>query len=209
MGTLVLLSGGLDSAVCAVEAKRAADLAGCLFLRWGQPMWDRERAASRRIAERLQVPWMAHDIQIGGAQVMSSGVGVGGPRMVGARNLIFLSVAASVALAIGADSVTIGCTADDYEHYPDCRPEFIKAADAMIGEVYGVRVRAPLLRLHKADLIRSAAMGGLLNDETWTCYESATAAPCGTCNACRLRADAIAAPKNQHPPVLVDGRPPR
>ena len=117
---------------------------------------------------------------------------------VPARNLIFLSVAMGVAEARGVDAVTIGVNALDYSGYPDCRPEFISsfAATAALALKRGVEgnpieVRTPLLDLTKADIVRLGVSLGAPLELTWSCYRG-DARPCGTCDACGLRAKGFA-----------------
>ena len=117
---------------------------------------------------------------------------------VPARNLIFLSVAMGVAEARGLDAVTIGVNALDYSGYPDCRPEFISsfastAALALKRGVEGdpVEVRTPLLDLTKADIVRLGLSLDAPLDLTWSCYRG-DERPCGTCDACGLRAKGFA-----------------
>ncbi len=117
---------------------------------------------------------------------------------VPARNLIFLSVAVAVAEARDVDAVYIGINALDYSGYPDCRPEFVQsfAATAALALKRGVEgrpveIRTPLVDLTKAGIVR---LGLELNAPlhlTWSCYRSA-GTPCGTCDACHLRAKGFA-----------------
>ena len=117
---------------------------------------------------------------------------------VPARNLIFLSVAMGVAEARDVDAVTIGVNALDYSGYPDCRPEFIAsfastAALALKRGVEGnpIEVRTPLLDLTKADIVRLGVSINAPLELTWSCYRG-DARPCGTCDACGLRAKGFA-----------------
>jgi 7-cyano-7-deazaguanine synthase len=117
---------------------------------------------------------------------------------VPARNLIFLSVAMGVAEARDVDAVTIGVNALDYSGYPDCRPEFIAsfastAALALKRGVEGnpIEVRTPLLDLTKADIVRLGVSVHAPLELTWSCYRGDDR-PCGTCDACGLRAKGFA-----------------
>lgn len=133
--------------------------------------------------------------------VPGEGVGPGIPvTYVPARNTIFLSVALGWAEAVGAHDLVIGINALDYSGYPDCRPEFIAAFEAMAekatrdgveGEKF--RVHAPLAMMSKADIARAAADLGLDAGQTWSCYDPTPGGePCGVCDSCRLRAKGFA-----------------
>ena len=129
--------------------------------------------------------------------VPKSGVGDGIPvTYVPARNTVFLSLALAWAEAAGARDIYVGVNALDYSGYPDCRPEFIRAFEALANTatragVEGERftIHAPLLDLGKADIAREAARLGLDAGLSHSCYDPAPdGAACGLCDACRLRA---------------------
>lgn len=194
MSVLVLLSGGLDSAVLAFAAARDGTLAGGLTIVWGQPMWDREVYAASGIATDLGCRWWRVDAPLSDRRAMRIGSGVEGPRVVPGRNLALISLGVNIAAAHGLDEVQIGCNADDVRDYPDCRPEFIAALSACSEAAYGVRVAAPLLAASKRHVADKARALGVPIDRTWSCYEaqrSLPCVPCGTCNACRLRIAAL------------------
>jgi len=115
---------------------------------------------------------------------------------VPARNSIFLSVALGWAEAIGAQDLCIGINALDYSGYPDCRPAFVSAFEAMANaatragvEGAQFKVHAPLIAMSKADIAREAARLGLDAGATWSCYDPLpNGQPCGACDSCRLRA---------------------
>ena len=119
---------------------------------------------------------------------------------VPARNTIFLSVALGWAEAIGARDLCIGINALDYSGYPDCRPAFVAAFEAMAREATkagsegsAFNVHAPLVDMTKADIAREAARLGLDTGATWSCYDpQADGRPCGGCDSCRLRAKGFA-----------------
>jgi len=130
--------------------------------------------------------------------VPKSGVAPGIPvTYVPARNTIFLSLALGLAEASGARNLFIGVNAVDYSGYPDCRPEFVEAFEALanVATKAGVEgdpftVRSPLLHLSKADIIREGHRLGLDLGLSWSCYDpDADGAHCGHCDSCRLRSD--------------------
>ena len=203
---VVLLSGGLDSMVCAGLAREA----GFEILALTVDYHQRHRAeleAANRIAAALGARRhivIALDLsEFGGSAltadiaVPKSGVGEGIPvTYVPARNTVFLSVALAWAEAAGARDLFIGVNAFDYSGYPDCRPEFIAAFEDLANratkagvEGHGFTVHAPLQYLTKADIAREAARLGLDAGLSHSCYDpAADGAHCGRCDACRLRA---------------------
>jgi 7-cyano-7-deazaguanine synthase len=115
---------------------------------------------------------------------------------VPARNTVFLSLALGWAEVLGASDIFLGVNALDYSGYPDCRPEFIAAFEAMANlatkagvEGSRLKIHAPLLRLSKADIVRK----GLELGETRSCYDpTPEGRPCGHCDSCLLRAKGFA-----------------
>ncbi|OGX35312.1 MAG: hypothetical protein A3C36_00745 [Omnitrophica WOR_2 bacterium RIFCSPHIGHO2_02_FULL_52_10] len=110
-----------------------------------------------------------------------------------ARNIIFLSFAASFAEAIGARAVFIGANAIDYSGYPDCRPGFFKAYQTVLRrglksgvERKAIKIYTPLIRKTKAQIIQMGLKLNVPYRLTWSCYRGG-ARPCGTCDSCRLR----------------------
>jgi len=124
------------------------------------------------------------------------GVGAIPSTYVPARNTVFLSLALAWAEVVGAEAIFIGVNAVDYSGYPDCRPEFLEAFErlASLATRAGVEgrplsVRAPLLRMSKAEIVRLGAGLGLDYGLTHSCYDPDTdGRPCGRCDSCRLRA---------------------
>lgn len=187
--TIVLLSGGVDSSLCLLLAHRAGTVEGALQINYDQPCATNEREAAAKLCAELDIERTPMRAYHPGRAAMWLGVGAPGPRVVPGRNLWLLSLAISHAAALGANSVTIGCNADDAENYPDCRPEFLAAVSSMAQAAYGVSVKTPLLHMTKRQVIGAWRELGRNLDETWSCYESTTTKPCGTCNACVLRAE--------------------
>ena len=206
---VVLLSGGLDSMVCAGLALEEGFGLLALTIDYGQ-RHRIELEAARAIASRLAQRHVVLELdltQFGGSALTSDiavpkeGVGPGIPvTYVPARNTILLSLALGWAEAAGARDLFIGVNALDYSGYPDCRPDFIAAFRALANQATkaGVEgdsftVHAPLQNLTKAEIAREAARLGLDASLSHSCYDpAADGAHCGLCDACRLRARGFA-----------------
>ena len=202
---VVLLSGGLDSMVCAALAQEQGFRVLALTIDYNQ----RHRVeidAARGIAAALHVERhvvLPLDLrQFGGSAltadiaVPKDGVGDDIPvTYVPARNLVFLSLALAWAEAAGSGDLFIGVNALDYSGYPDCRPEFIGGFEALarvatkLGDQGGtVRVHAPLQHLKKSEIAQEAARLGLDPGASWSCYDPLPdGRACGVCDSCRLR----------------------
>ena len=203
---VVLLSGGLDSTTVAAIAKAQRYRLLALTIDYNQRhRIELDHAA--RVAERIGVERhivLPLDLRgFGGSAltadiaVPKSGVAPGIPvTYVPARNTIFLSVALGWAEAAGAKDLFIGVNALDYSGYPDCRPAFIAAFEAMANvgtKDGGFTVHAPLKDMTKADIVREAGVLGVDLSLTWSCYDPTPAGrPCGECDSCRLRAKGFA-----------------
>ena len=206
---VVLLSGGLDSMVCAALAREAGFRVLALTIDYNQ-RHRVELEAARRIAAELADRHLVLplDLRAFGGSALTDEVAVpkGGVEdgipvtYVPARNTIFLGLALGWAEAAGARDLFVGVNALDYSGYPDCRPEFIGAFEALAnratkagveGEAF--TVHAPLQHLTKADIAREAARLGLDAGLSHSCYDPAPdGAACGQCDACRLRAKGFA-----------------
>jgi 7-cyano-7-deazaguanine synthase len=204
---IALVSGGLDSMVAAGLAREAGYRLFALTIDYNQ-RHRVELEAAGRVAKMLDAERhvvMSLDLsKFGGSSltdaamaVQKTGVEPGIPTTyVPARNTIFLSVALGWAEAVGAHDLAIGINALDYSGYPDCRPEFISAFEAMAGQATkaGVegrpfKVHAPLAMMSKADIAREAARLGLDAGQSWSCYDPLpNGRPCEQCDSCRLRA---------------------
>jgi len=206
---VVLLSGGIDSAVSAAIAKKAGyELFGLTF-DYGQ-RHSFEIKAAKKVASHLK--FEKHLIfslplkQFQSSSLLGKGevpkartekeIAEGIPSTyVPARNLIFLSVAVSFAESISAQSVVYGAHTVDYSGYPDCRPEFIEAFEhaANLGTKTGVehrliRIWAPLIRMGKAEIIKTGAELGLDFALTFSCYDpDSKGRACGQCDSCIIR----------------------
>jgi len=207
---VVLLSGGLDSATVLAIARHEGYEPYALTFRYGQ-RHEAELRSATRVAERAGVArhlFAEIDLRLFGgsaltgdlevpkhrsADAMAEGIPV---TYVPARNTIFLSYALAFAEVIGAVDIFIGVNALDYSGYPDCRPEYIAAFEAMANlatraAVEGgerLTIHAPLLHLTKAQIIRRGLDLGVDYSITSTCYDPSPAgAACGACDACQLR----------------------
>ncbi|MCE9603013.1 MAG: 7-cyano-7-deazaguanine synthase QueC [Gemmatimonadetes bacterium] len=212
---VLLLSGGLDSTTLLALATRAGYAVNALTFRYGQRHGvEIERA--RTVAARWRVARHVVadiDLRLFGGSALTSDVAVPKDRdaatmaegipitYVPARNTIFLSFALAWAEVLGATDLLIGVNALDYSGYPDCRPEYIAAYEAManLATRAGVegtartRILTPLIALSKADIIRTGLALGVDYDETISCYDPSPAGvPCGHCDACVLRAKGFA-----------------
>ncbi|MEP6784240.1 MAG: 7-cyano-7-deazaguanine synthase QueC [Sphingomonadales bacterium] len=204
---VALVSGGLDSMVAAGMARAAGYRVFALTIDYNQRHRIELEAAARvaaMIGAERHVVLPLDLTRFGGSALTDSSIAVpgGGVELgipvtyVPARNTIFLSVALGWAEAAGAHDLVIGINALDYSGYPDCRPEFITAFEAMATTatrdgVGGTRfcVHAPLAMMSKADIARAAVDLGLDAGATWSCYDPTTdGTPCGVCDSCRLRA---------------------
>jgi len=206
---VVLLSGGLDSMVCAAIARERGFSVIALTVDYNQ-RHRVELYAARRIAADLADRHVVLPLDLrafGGSALTSDiavpkeGVGEGIPvTYVPARNTIFLSLALGLAEASGAHDIFIGVNALDYSGYPDCRPEFVAEFERLANlatkagvEGGGFQIHAPLQDLTKADIAREAARLGLDAGLSHSCYDPAPdGRACGQCDACRLRAKGFA-----------------
>jgi 7-cyano-7-deazaguanine synthase len=205
--SIVLLSGGLDSYTAAAIARDMGYTLYALTIKYGQ-RHAHELLAARKVAHALQVKAhreLAVDLAtLGGSALLGDGeVPKSGPdpntipaTYVPARNTVMLAMALAWAEVIGAYDIFIGVNALDYSGYPDCRPEFIEAFEnlARVATKAGVqgnafRIRAPLMLMTKADIIRRGVSLGLDYGLTHSCYDPLpNGAPCGRCDSCVLRA---------------------
>lgn len=201
MKSVVLLSGGLDSAVAL--AMQNVDFAGvhALTIDYGQ-RHQREITAASRIAEHYNVSHTIARIPpvlFRGSALTGTGPIPAGPAStpdatyVPARNTVLLALAAAYAESIGARKIVIGCNADDAAGYPDCRPAYIEAYRDVLqtGTVGHVWVDAPLLMYAKHRVIATAHELDVPMRLTWSCYVGGEK-PCGTCGACITREQAMA-----------------
>ena len=213
---IVLLSGGMDSCVCAAVARERHGAASIALLHasYGQLTEERERRAFTEIAdfygaEKRLIVELDHFRAIGGSALTDKRIPVPenelhAPAQHGSsipvtyvpfRNAHFLSVAVSWAEAIGAGEIYIGAVAEDSSGYPDCRPEYYRAFQEVIRvgtrPETQIEIVTPVIRLKKSEIIRRGMELGAPLHLTWSCYKSEDVA-CGTCDSCLLRFRAFA-----------------
>ena len=204
----MLLSGGLDSATCLAIARDEGYDAHAMSFRYGQ-RHEHELDAARRVVDALgAAEHRIVDIDLaafGGSSLLGDGevpkgrddaaIGTGIPSTyVPARNTVFLAYALAWAEVLDAGDIFLGVNALDYSGYPDCRPEFVAAFEAVANagtrrgvEGAGYRIRTPLLELTKAEIIEQGLALGVDYGLTITCYDPTDAGACGACDACTLR----------------------
>jgi 7-cyano-7-deazaguanine synthase len=206
---VALLSGGMDSCVCAALATRDHD-AAAVHVSYGQRTEERERRAFLAICDRLGIKdrlVVRNEAlrAIGGSALTDSRIAVpeAAPQIgqdipvtyVPFRNAHFLAVAVSWAEVLGADRVYIGAVQQDSSGYPDCRPEYYRAFNEVVraGTREGrIEIVTPLIGMRKAEIVRLGLELGAPFDLTWSCYSREDAA-CGVCDSCVLRLRAFAA----------------
>ena len=212
---VVLLSGGMDSAVVLALAREHGYTCHALSVRYG-PRHTSELDAAARVARSLGA--VAHktvvvDLRSIGGSALTDDIQVpvdDDGHVIGddipvtyvpARNTIMLSVALGWAEVLGSADLFCGVNAVDYSGYPDCRPEFIEAFERLANvatkagvEGAGFRVHAPLLRMSKAEIVREGLRLGVDFAQTVSCYQAdAEGRACRHCDACRLRAEGFTA----------------
>lgn len=203
---IVLLSGGLDSATTLAIARRDGHVPHALSFRYGQ-RHAVELDAARRVAAQAGVAnhvVIDIDLRAFGGSALTADIPVPKDRAadasipvtyVPARNTIFLAFALAHAEVVGARDIYIGVNALDYSGYPDCRPQFIAAFQRMANlatragvEGTPVTIRAPLIAMTKAEIIRLGTSLNVPYELTVSCYDPGPAGqPCGACDACALR----------------------
>ncbi len=207
---VVLLSGGLDSATTLAIARSQGHETYALSFAYGQ-RHSRELDSANRVAAALGVKnrlVLTLDLRAIGGSALTGDLAVPKSRTAGeiavgipvtyvpARNTIFLAHALAWAEVLGAEDVFFGANVVDYSGYPDCRPEYLQAFERLadLATKAGVegksrfRIHAPLIRMTKAEIIRTGHALGVDFSLTWSCYEpTANGRPCGLCDSCTLR----------------------
>jgi len=211
---VVLLSGGMDSCVCAALAARDHE-AAAVHISYGQRTEERERQSFLAICQRLKI----HDKlmvrnealrAIGGSALTDDAIDVPAADQIGHtvpvtyvpfRNAHFLAVAVSWAEVLGAEKVYIGAVEPDSSGYPDCRPAYYKAFNEVVkaGTKEGrIEIVTPLIAMRKTDIVQLGLELGAPFDLTWSCYSREDRA-CGICDSCVLRLRAFKAAGMQDP----------
>lgn len=206
---VVLLSGGVDSTTTLAVARAEGFEVYALSVSYGQ-RHDAELQAARRVAAALGVArheTVAFDLRPFGGSALTGDIAVPKGRTpeemsreipvtyVPARNTIFLSFALAWAETLGASDIFIGVNHYDYSGYPDCRPEYVEAYQRMadLATKAGVEgrqrltIHTPLIRMTKAEIIRTGLGLGVDYGLTVSCYDPAAEGACGRCDACVLR----------------------
>ncbi len=224
----MLLSGGIDSATTLAVARHEGFECHAITFEYGQ-RHRRELRSAAAVARALGAAdhrVVAFDLRAVGGSALTGdaevpkgrrleAIGAGIPvTYVPARNTIFLSVSLGLAEAIGSDDLFIGANAIDYSGYPDCRPEFLAAFEAMARlatkrgvEGAPIRVHAPLISLTKAQIIARGIELGVDFSLTFSCYDPGPGGrPCARCDACLLRAKGIEQAGLEDPAATSDER---
>ena len=213
---VVLLSGGMDSCVCAALAARDHQ-AAAVHVSYGQRTEERERRSFESICDRLEIRdrllvrnealgaiggSALTDSRIAVPEAAVAGVHPTGVQTIGAgvpvtyvpfRNAHFLAVAVSWAEVLGAEKVYIGAVEPDSSGYPDCRPEYYRAFNEVVkaGTKEGtIRLVTPLIAMRKTEIVRLGLELGAPFDLTWSCYQREDRG-CGVCDSCVLRLQAF------------------
>lgn len=207
---VILLSGGMDSAVTLALAREQGFACHALSVAYGQRHASELAAAARIVSALGATEHKVVDVDlrsIGGSALTADTIAVPEQTSAGipstyvpARNTIMLSVALGWAEVLGARDIFCGVNAVDYSGYPDCRPEFVAAFERLANlatkagvEGAALRVHAPLLRMGKAEIVREGLRLGVDFSTTVSCYQAdIEGRACGRCDACRLRADGFA-----------------
>ena len=203
-----LISGGLDSCVTAYIAKKQGYEIYALSFNYGQRHKKEIECAKEIVFSVKANNHIVFDIDLGkfgGSSLVDKSlkldrdhdlkeIGKTIPSTyVPARNTVFLSIALAYAEAVDAEAIFIGATVTDYSGYPDCRSEYIKAFQKMADlatkkgvEGKPIKIKAPLLHMTKADIIKKGLILGAPFEKTWSCYMGGRKA-CGRCDSCLLR----------------------
>ncbi|HUO25529.1 MAG TPA: 7-cyano-7-deazaguanine synthase QueC [Candidatus Aquilonibacter sp.] len=217
---VVLLSGGMDSCVCAALAARDGD-AAALHVSYGQRTEERERDSFLAICDRLSIRdklIVRNEAlrAIGGSALTDENIAVPDSHTTGQgipvtyvpfRNAHFLSVAVSWAEVLGADRIYIGAVEQDSSGYPDCRPAYYEAFNEVIREGTkegNIAIVTPLIGMRKSEIVRLGLELGAPFDLTWSCYSRQDRA-CGVCDSCvlRLRAFEVAGARDPVPYIVT------
>lgn len=202
---LCILSGGMDSALCAYLAKKEGYEIVAIHFNYGQRTQKKEKECFEAICKELQV-YKSYSLDIdflkviGGNALVDTNLAVPKNELgkvgevpityVPFRNGVFLSIAGSIAEKEECERIYIGVIEADGSGYPDCTGDFIKKAQEFINkgtkECYSVEICTPLLKMKKVDIVKKSLELGVPLELTWSCYEGEDEA-CGECDSCLLR----------------------
>ncbi|MFC2061530.1 7-cyano-7-deazaguanine synthase QueC [Elusimicrobiota bacterium] len=198
---VVLLSGGMDSAVCLALAEEQGYVVYAITYNYGQRnIYEieaaKELARIYKVEEHMEFnvdlrkiggSALTDDIEVPGSETEGAPV-----TYVPARNIVFLSIAAGWAEVIGADTVFIGANVRDYSGYPDCRPGFLESFETAVNQgtkdETQITIKAPLINMSKAQIVEEGRRLDVDLSITRSCYDPGPGGePCGKCDSCRLR----------------------
>ena len=208
---IALLSGGLDSATAAALALEQGDRVIGLSFDYGQ-RHRRELDAAAAVAQQLGLAahhciavnlasWGGSALTDASISIPSEGVqeGVIPTTYVPGRNTVFIAIGLSLAEARGAERLVLGVNAVDYSGYPDCRPDYLKTFQELADlaskagrEGHGTQLWSPLVHWSKTRIVEEALRLNVPIEATWSCYSGGTH-PCGVCDSCRIRDEALRA----------------
>lgn len=201
---VVLLSGGMDSAVCAALASYEGYKPAVLHLNYGQRTQKRELKAFHEIADHLEINNrlivdVSYLSQIGGSSLTDKSIEIEKAKFdknhipntyVPFRNGNIIAIAVSWAEVIGARAIIIGAMEQDSSGYPDCRADFFDAINQAIKlgtkPETEIRVLTPIIDMTKAEIIKRGTELGVPFEKTWSCYKNSDLA-CGVCESCIIR----------------------
>jgi 7-cyano-7-deazaguanine synthase in queuosine biosynthesis len=186
--TLLLLSGGLDSVVLAETLRATGRLRAAVHFVYPHPAQSHERRAVHRLALRWHTAGdttPVREVLLNlHASELATGAGTKGPRIVPARNLALLAMAANMAPGLGATRLAFGATREDLASYADCRLGYFQTLNQLLAP-FEVEVAAPFIDYSRSQIAEMAAGFGLDRGDWWSCYEPTAGQPCGSCDSCR------------------------
>lgn len=208
-GVVAVISGGLDSTVMAYLLRADGHELTAISFDYGQ-RHRKELIFAKNVAEELNAPWRLVNLAAAGVTQLLTGSALTdnavaipdghyadesmSATVVPNRNAIMLSIACALAATCRAEAVALGVHAGDHPIYPDCRPAFVHAFEAMVGlameGIATLQILAPLMSMNKLDIVRLGTDLGVPFDRTWSCYKGGDR-HCGTCGTCYERREAF------------------